>query len=578
MKRKTAKSLSVILMSSFIIGSIFSGCTQENDNVLTTALSYHTTTSFSDGDTALENEWTRSVESELGFKLEYKFAVPSTDYDTKIGMDIGTGKTPQIFHANINQMPTLIDAGMIEPDLGSLYEQYATDLTKQVMGWDNALGINSPSFKAAVHNGKLTAIPWTESAADTSNVLYIRKDWLDGISEDAPKTISELERILRKFNDTYNAKGMAACNQVIYGNMASISGIFNIFGAYPQIWVEKEIDGLSTLDYGFFQPEMKEGLAKLKSWYSEGLLYKDFHKTKAEDVSSKIASGEIGVWMGVMSLPLTKMNSAVAIYGADWIACPVPGKDLSTPALITNSSALTKFHVVKKGYKYPERLIQLMNMFTEKLWGEGADFSKFNRIASLFPSQAWPVTKNLDAYKAITAALSIDKNTDWWNNAFSEGIPGEWAQSGEAPAFYSLNSEQQYYYYKISDYLLYGLVNDSEARNWAYTRIFYAYEDISGKTMVNGNKGYDSSESVIEYYVNNNYFYKEKNIGFDTPTMQLARGDLETEISILIKNIITGVPGWDLNKFDSRVNELRNDSKGAGKIIEEVNARYKNGQ
>lgn len=561
------------LASSGCIG-IFMRVPKAGEGTVITALSYYVTTQFPDGQSATNNDWTRAIEEELGFKIHYKFAATNVEYDQKIGADIAAGDVPNIFTASVMQAPTLVKADMIHDDLAPIFDEYATPLVKQVMGWHGSVE-NSPNFQICAVDGKLKGIPWVDSKTDSLYAMYIRKDWLDVVQEDVPVTLSDLERVLRKFQDVYGSKGLGLSNDVIYSNAGAFSPIFNAYGAYPQIWVKKD----GKLDYGFFQPEMKEGLRLLRKWYSQGYIFKDFSTSTLDTIASKVAAGEIGVWMGVQSLPLYRTNSSVVNHAnekggkeADWIVARVPQVDASTPTKLTMTNSISRFHFVQKGYKYPERLVQMINLFVEKMWGEDADFDRFNKIATAYPFQAWPETKNLTAYRNVTAALDIDRASDWWQATRDlKDLPEE-NTTGFDSEYYKLDSEQKFYYSKIRDYFLFGLDKDGE--NWGYARVFYAYADENGGEMIDGRTGFDSSQSVIDYYISNEYYLEEAFRHFDTPTMSEYRRSIEDNVDLLIKNIIKGAKGMSVDSFDTEVQKLRNGN--AGKIINEVNEFYGN--
>ena len=567
MKKSKAIFVAVILLLAAVFAA---ACGDTDDNTVSAALSYYSTTTFPAGQSATDNYWTQAIESELGFKMQYKYALTNTQYTTKIDADIASGKTPDMYMVDVSQIPTLIRANMIHDDLSEVFDTHASPLTKQIMGWNGSVE-NSPNFQICSDGGKLKGLPWVESSTDTGYSLLLRKDWLDDLGLDVPKTIANLEHVLIKFNSEKGAKGLGLTEDIIYSNAGSAGPLFNAFGAYPQIWVEKP-DG--SIEYGFFQEEMTDALSLLRNWYSRGLIYQQFAVSDLETVGSRVASGEIGAWIGVMSLPLHKMNSLVAndtTGKADWISVPVPGRDGDTPAKVTRSSSIFRFHVVKKGYKYPERLVQLINLFVDKMWGENAEFTKFNSIANAFPFQVYPATKNLDAYKNVTAAIDADRGTDWWNSlGTGKDIPAYTGQQ-PAPAYYGLNSENQYYYAMIRDYLANG--KDGDARNWGYTRIFYKYADPNGAEMAAGGIGFDCTQSVIEYYEDNGLYVMEKFRRYDTPSLSRNRDTIETTISILIKNIITAAPGYTVDKYMVEVELLK--SGAAKDVLKEVNEAYR---
>lgn len=528
------------------------------------ALSYFATTTFPDGQSATDNVWVDMIKEELGFEVAFDYALPTSQYETRTNTVIGDGDIPDMFQININQISLLERAGLIYDDLTSVYENNASALTKEKMGWDDTLKGNSPNFKMWMIDGKLKAIPYLNSESDSAYVMYIRKDWLDKVGEDSPQTIEDLEIVLTKFKENGLGKGLGLNEDILFTNAGSANFIFNMYGAYPSFFVEDEN---GKADFGFFRPEMKDALKLMRNWYSKGLIYQEFATTTSDTLGQKIANGEIGIWYGTMSLPLWKTASSVAnIEGCDWVCVPAPALDKDTPTKIGVNAASSTSYVVKKGYKNPERLIQMINLFMENMYGEEGNFEELTDIANAYPFRTDAQYNNLYAYKDVKAAMDADRNSDWFTSFASDEKPPVWTgDAAAAPKYYSVNSEQQFYYRNARNFLLEG--KDSQGKNWAYTRIFYSYEDENGLTMLNGKKGFDCAHSVIEYYYDNDLIERSLYTGVDTETYAKYRRTLESNISQMLKFIIKGE--HSLSYFDQQVAGMRKGT--AGIVVKEIN-------
>ena len=524
------------------------------------AMDYYGSIDFEGDDTYEDNVWLDMVKEKYDFNCIIDYSLPTSQYETRTNTVIGSGNIPDAFNININQFSTLVKADLIFDDLSSSFDKYASDDLKNALGWDNNLKQNSPSFKKWCVDGKLKAIPLTTTTIANTWVMFIRKDWLNQINEDTPKTIEDVEIVLQKFQENNLGMGLALNKDILYTNAGSADFVFNAYGAYPSLFVNDENN---KVDFGFLQNNVKDALTTLKRWYSKGYIYSEFATTDSDIVGQKCANGTIGMIYGVVSIPLWKLASCVSsIQGSDWIVAKAPSLDESTNTTVGVGSTGSVAYVVKKGYSNPERVIQMMNMYYECMYGMTGDFERFNKISELFPFTIEPNDKNYYRAQEVKDALDSDRK-DIAFNTFDVND----TTNNQHLKYFSLNTESKYYYRQVRDYFVNGV--SADARNWAYTRIFYGYEDPNGLTMADGvTKGYDSCFTAIDYYVKNDLIKTTAYDGVDTETYSKQRRTIESNISQMLKYIIIGER--PLNYFDTTVESLR---KGTAKtIIDEINS------
>ncbi len=598
MRRFLKIFLAAIVCASILIPA---GCSQEKDNEFWIGASYFETSKLPEGDTPTDNGWTRLITEKMDFDLKFKFSVPSgTQYLQKINANIAANNTPTAYSVNVNQLPTVIRANMGYDDLAEVYDTYATKLTKKIMGWAEydedwnetvEHGLNATPFKIATSGGKLKAIPSTASALDSCPMMFIRADWLKKVNKPVPATIDELEELLIAFknanlglDDQGKFCGLGVSDQILMGSIGSISGLFNSFNAYPQIFVgvdsankiTNDDSKINSLDFGYFRPEMGEALSTFQDWYSKGLIFKQFSGTTGTQLIDNVAKGYFGVWLGTMTLPLQKVSSQVAADPTiDWLNVPIPSAISGEQAKVFNPTGQSEFFVLKKGYAHPERLIELINLYTEMLWGENNEFDTYNPITSHFPFKVAPRDKNVSAWRAATESINKDKAdfSEWFNNVTQNAI-APWTGDEEAkPSYYSQNSEIQGYYRNVREYLVNG-INPTDPRTWSHTRIFYSYEDAKGGLMADRTRtGFDATQGVIAHYLDNGLIYEQKYKGLDTATFITGRASIEEKMKLAVANCIKG---GSLDDFWKTVNSLKNNTHdGAGKVLEEVNAAFK---
>ena len=176
-------------------------------------------------------------------------------------------------------------------------------------------------------------------------------------------------------------------------------------------------------------------------------------------------------------------------------------------------------------------MILIMNEFIEKMWGDNNEFEQAEETSHFALFQAWPASKNLDAYKAVTEAIN----------------------SRDAS---KLNTEQLKYYKNAAEFLDNGgkLKDPDKTDPWSYTRIFYT----------------GGTQDVIDNYLKNDLYVLDVLNTLDTPTMIMKRKTVESDMKEIITKIIMGEASID--EFDTTVQKVM--KKGAEQILQEANQWY----
>lgn len=218
------------------------------------------------------------------------------------------------------------------------------------------------------------AIPET-NISDGPNLIWLRKDWMDALGLSAPRTLSDVEEIIRQFkekdpghNGAGNTVGLVCdtslCGGCGYSSEYTLDIIFAAYGAFPKQWIYDE-DG--NVVYGSVQPEAKEALAHIHELYKEGILDQDFLMRTSSNLIELIVDGQCGSFFGPWWAPNNPLMQAVEQNkDAEW-----------QPYLIaTEESGLTSYHtqnpsgkyiVVRKGYEYPEIACKIVSVLFDYL-------------------------------------------------------------------------------------------------------------------------------------------------------------------------------------------------------------------
>ncbi|WP_458119437.1 extracellular solute-binding protein [Paenibacillus sp. Z6-24] len=177
--------------------------------------------------------------------------------------------------------------------------------------YPNLAKISPETIKSASIGGKLYGVPFQKDLA--RNGVTIRKDWLDKLGLEVPKTTDELMAVAKAFteqdpdgNGVNDTTGFVDRNDLVYGAFKTLSSYFGT----PNNWQVSE-DGKMTPEF------MTEGYMKtmnyMKDLYDKGYINKDFAVTAKTDQQQKFAQGKAGIYVGALfdSKNLLNMSKGV---------------------------------------------------------------------------------------------------------------------------------------------------------------------------------------------------------------------------------------------------------------------------
>lgn len=341
-----------------------------------------------EGETIEDNRALRYIEDTLNIDIVYNWLAPSDSYSDKLNLTIASGDIPDMMIVNPLQLQQLTVAGAIE-DMTPYIDRYANSELKSA--YDATGGI---ALEAATIDGKIMGVSNVSPQADAPGMAWVRKDWLDKLGLEGPKTVDDLEAVARAFvegdpdgDGVANTVGLTGTRDpvMISGNLHGFDAIFNAHGAFPTRFYESE-EG--QIVYGSVQPEAKSALERLARMYQEGLIDPEFATKNAEKSNEIVVGGRSGIMFGPWWIPWYPLSDAVGSDpAADW-----------QPYLLTNTGGdyafsmndyTSSFIVVKKGFSNPEIALKIVNIENDLSYGlRGAPqfYPNFNEIwTTLFP-------------------------------------------------------------------------------------------------------------------------------------------------------------------------------------------------
>ncbi|WP_054955741.1 extracellular solute-binding protein [Paenibacillus dakarensis] len=487
-------------------------------------LSQAVNTTFPEGDSMSNNLWTRTLLEEDGIQIEDVWTVDESQYNEKLNVAIASGDLPDVFQVTPTQLQQLVDADQLA-DLTEAYKNSISPLADEKLREDGGVGIESATF-----DGKLMALPYTTAAMDGAMMLWVRKDWLDNLGLPEPKTMDDVFKISSAFtkqdpdkngkNDTFGI----GFRKDIFSGFGGMTGFFNSFHAYKNMWVLDESTG--QLVHGGVQPEMKAALAKLQEMYKAGEIDKEFTVKGTPQIQEDLAAGRIGMIFGGMAEPLSNLNKSVQNDpNAVWECYPLPSIDGET-ARPQISSMPPVYFVVNKNSKNPEAIMKMMNLWVEKWFGETAD-GKFD-YDNGFPTHKYYTVRTYGARKNLDNYLMI----------------GEALKTGDTS---KLNPGQLGNYNQVKQYL------DGDKSMWNYAKIF----------------GPEGSLGVLNHYVNEGLLLPDAYQGIPTSTMVKRNSTVGDLMQQTYMNIVQGEP---IDSFDAFVENWK--KLGGDEITKEVNDWY----
>jgi putative aldouronate transport system substrate-binding protein len=332
------------------------------------------------GQTYEDNAYTSYLKETLNIQSENKFEAQDGDaYKQKVSMAVASGDIPDIMAVDATTLRQLVDNDLVA-DLSDVYKSSASDYVKKM--YDSYDG---RALDAATFDGKLMALPST-SNANIPTMLWLRKDWLDKLGLEGPKTVEDIEKILTEFvqkdpggNGKGNTVGLALSPSIggMYGSLFQADNILQTYNSFPRQWIE--LDG--KVVYGSTTDETKQGLGKLADWYKKGLI--DPQLAVRKSIEDLIIGGQTGAYFGPWWTPDYPLNSAKQKNAnADW-APYIISKDGSGSITAYTQNPASEFYVVRKGFEHPEVLPKLVSALDDKLRREDrnyqpvVDFIKF---------------------------------------------------------------------------------------------------------------------------------------------------------------------------------------------------------
>ncbi|KAJ3197818.1 hypothetical protein HK101_000135 [Irineochytrium annulatum] len=474
--------------------------------------------SLAEGDTHANNIWTRGYKDELGIDVSYEWIVPDANYNDKMNVTLASGDLPDVLKVSAVQFEQLHEAGMLE-DLTEVYDKYASELVKEFMSAEDGAGL-----KPVTKDGKIYAMVSFPGSLDSSDMIWIRQDWLKKVGLEAPKTMQDVIQIAEAFTfEDPDGNGKDDTYGIALNKDLPINAFLLGYHGYLETWIK---DASGQVVNGTIQPEVKEGLRELQTLYQKGVLDPEFGVKDFAKMMEDVNAGKSGMFFLPQWAPFQVSSMIKKDKNIDWMPYPVQSID-DQPAKTQNHLSLGGIFAVRKGYEHPEALIKLLNFQAEKMFGESAKEERAAYLNGL---------TGLGFHNATVSNLPANKNVK------AQDEVEQALQTGDTSG---LELEAKLFYDDIMDY------RNGNLDKWHMERIF----------------GPESSQGVIKYYRDNDLIVMNEFIYAPTRTMNTKQATLDKLRAETFLKIIYG--NLSIDEFDNFVANWK--KLGGDEITQEVN-------
>lgn len=299
--------------------------------ITTTIVDENRPNAFKPGESLTDNVHTRWMDENLGLVTKFDWIVSKfEDADTKIRLALAVNsKLPDTFGADGEILKDLLKADKLLP-LNDAIERFAHPKLKE------ALKQYAFTMTEVTKDGKIYGLP-RFNVGDEGTVMWIRKDWLEKLSLEPPKTLMQLEDVMKAFSEQ-DPNGNGTDDEV--GLAVSLKeGPWNWMGQTDAIAGALSKQMLSTFDirmfwnedengslvYGAVHPDAMKYLETMASWMAKGYMDKNAGMKDSSKAAELAVKGMAGVmfgpfWMGAWPLG----DTTKADPNANWQAYPIP--------------------------------------------------------------------------------------------------------------------------------------------------------------------------------------------------------------------------------------------------------------
>jgi putative aldouronate transport system substrate-binding protein len=259
------------------------------------------------GHQATDEQWQRIhdyIEQQSGVKFTFRDVPDATSYGTQLTAAIAAQEPIDMISIGDKvALSNYISRGTIQ-DITDAVNKYGPNMKKLFQNPPGWQGLKpGEMWKIVTVNGKIWAIPQA-SGTNVGVVLQVRKDWREKLGLGPITTIDEYENYLRKVKAT-DLNGNGKNDEIPYldlygdapleGTASSLTYAFTGSSGWMHPWYNPTY---LTPDGGIaptiLHPKFKDFLKRMRSWYADGLLFKDVLTSTWDNGNDLVAADRVG--------------------------------------------------------------------------------------------------------------------------------------------------------------------------------------------------------------------------------------------------------------------------------------------
>ncbi|GAB6929471.1 extracellular solute-binding protein [Paenibacillus sp. JCM 10914] len=238
---------------------------------------------FPAGNDENDNPYLNYIEDSIGLEIKVNTPPPEV-YNEKLDVIMSSGNLPDMLHT---YEPFWFDNYVKQKafmPLDELIDEYGPHLKEKIPAevWDRV-----------TYGGSIYAVPSLNEVTG-AELMYVRKDWLDRLGLEPPKTLAEYYEVIRAFTqDDPDGNGLNDTIGLTFTvGLGRTSPFFGAFGTQRNTWFERD----GQLIHGSIMPETKEALAFFARLYQENLLDREFPLNLQNNLFEKVENGKVGLF------------------------------------------------------------------------------------------------------------------------------------------------------------------------------------------------------------------------------------------------------------------------------------------
>ncbi|MFC0215766.1 extracellular solute-binding protein [Paenibacillus chartarius] len=236
--------------------------------------------------------------------VEYKLSTtpPGSEASEYLNLMIASGDLPDILRPIGGVEQTLINQGGALA-LDDLLPKYAPNVWKNVPqeAWD--------IVRSAAPDGRIYYIPKVFLVPERAPM--IRKDWLDKVGMDVPKTAEEYREVLRAFRDK-DPNGNGVKDELPTSGREHGKWMDHLFGMYGVAMWEGNPEWdiyEGSIQYAGVSKNMKAAIGYMRELYKEKLLDNETFLNKGDVWQAKINNNLVGSWYHLPANIMDRYNA-----------------------------------------------------------------------------------------------------------------------------------------------------------------------------------------------------------------------------------------------------------------------------